>query len=102
MTGRAKTGTLSPTFNSNNPNDKRLSSQSRQTVSDKGNGAAKQCNWDEREEPFIRKWIDYSNRYGVGYLLSNSAVGVYFNDFSKIILDPNGHDFDYFEKNDDN
>ncbi len=87
-----RTGTLSPT--SNNPNEKRLSSQTR--------GSDKTIAWNEKEEPFIKKWIDYSNRYGVGYLLTNQGVGVYFNDFSKIILDPNGSDFDYFEKDTEN
>ena len=58
----------------------------------------KSCMWNEKEEPYIKKWVDYSNRYGVGYLLTNTAVGVYFNDYSKMILDPNGNNFEYFER----
>jgi len=36
------------------------------------------------------KWIDYSDKYGIGYLLSNGATGVFFNDTSKIIIDIQG------------
>lgn len=39
------------------------------------------------------KFIDYSNKYGVGYLLTNKSFGVYFNDNSKVVLDPNGFHF---------
>ena len=34
---------------------------------------------------WIKKWVDYSNKYGIGYLISNGCTGVYFNDSSKII-----------------
>ena len=44
-----------------------------------------------------KKWIDYTSKYGLGYILSNGAVGVFFNDASKIILDPEGEKFDYHE-----
>ena len=47
---------------------------------------------------WIKKWVDYSSKYGLGYLLSNGASGVFFNDSTKIILDPHGHYFDYIEK----
>jgi hypothetical protein len=35
---------------------------------------------------WVNKWVDYSNKYGLGYLLSNGSAGVYFNDSSKAIL----------------
>jgi polo-like kinase 1 len=31
-------------------------------------------------------------------LLSNLATGVFFNDSTKIIIDPNGHTFYYYER----
>ena len=31
--------------------------------------------------------MDYSSKYGLGYLLSNNATGVFFNDSTKIVLD---------------
>ena len=40
------------------------------------------------QEIWVKKWVDYSGKYGLGYLLSNGATGVYFNDSTKIILDP--------------
>ncbi len=39
---------------------------------------------------FVKKWVDYSSKYGLGYLLSNKATGIYFNDSSKIIMEPQG------------
>ncbi len=46
---------------------------------------------------WVKKWVDYSSKYGLGYLLSNKATGVFFNDSTKIVLDPGGHHFDYYE-----
>lgn len=54
--------------------------------------------WDEIEEPYIKHWIDYSNKYGIAYLLTTSACGVYFNDNSKIVLAPDNFNFNYYEK----
>ena len=53
---------------------------------------------------WIKKWVDYSSKYGLGYLLSNNATGVFFNDSTKIVLDftcqgPNGKNvFYYYER----
>jgi serine/threonine protein kinase len=33
---------------------------------------------------FITKWIDYSNKYGFGFQLSDKSVGVLFNDTTRI------------------
>ena len=33
---------------------------------------------------FITKWIDYSNKYGFGFQLSDKSVGVLFNDNTRI------------------
>jgi len=33
---------------------------------------------------FITKWIDYSNKYGFGFQLSDRSVGVLFNDNTRI------------------
>lgn len=40
-------------------------------------------------EVWIRKWIDYSAKYGIGYLTTNGCVGVNFNDNTKMLLHPN-------------
>ena len=33
----------------------------------------------------IARWIDYSSKYGVAYLITNGRVGVLFNDGTTII-----------------
>ena len=38
-------------------------------------------------EVWISKWIDYSSKYGVGYILSNKCLGVYFNDATRMVAD---------------
>ena len=45
-------------------------------------------------EIFLRKWVEVE-KYGLGYILSNENVGVYFNDNTKIIYKPNGRNFIY-------
>lgn len=52
----------------------------------------------KENEVWVKKWVDYSSKYGLGYYLSNEATGVFFNDSTKIVLDPNGHNFDYMER----
>ncbi|KAJ3290605.1 Cell cycle serine/threonine-protein kinase cdc5/MSD2 [Borealophlyctis nickersoniae] len=44
---------------------------------------------------FITKWIDYSNKYGLGYQLRDGSVGVYFNDSTSIILAADNLHFEY-------
>ncbi|OMJ78588.1 hypothetical protein SteCoe_21568 [Stentor coeruleus] len=39
----------------------------------------------ELDDIWVEKWIDYSEKYGLGYKLSNGIVGAHFNDLSKII-----------------
>jgi hypothetical protein len=34
----------------------------------------------------VGKWVDYSNKYGLGYQLTNGGVGVFFNDRSSLVL----------------
>jgi polo-like kinase 1 len=36
---------------------------------------------------YVKKWVDYSSKYGLGYLLSDGTTGIYFNDSTKMILD---------------
>ena len=53
-------------------------------------------NPDSSEHLWVKKWVDYSAKYGIGYLMSNNAVGVYFNDSTKIIN--SGDSFEYFSR----
>ena len=47
---------------------------------------------------WVKKWANYSHKYGLGYLLSNGFFGVLFIDRSKIILDPETKIFFYIDK----
>ena len=49
-------------------------------------------------EIWVKKWVDYSSKYGLGYLLNNGFSGVFFNDSSKIILNPKTNQFFYIER----
>lgn len=53
---------------------------------------------DQGPDLWVTKWVDYSSKYGLGYLLSNGTTGVYFNDSSKIVLDPSLGKFEYIER----
>lgn len=52
---------------------------------------------DPREDPslplldekvFIVSWVDYCNKYGMGYALTDGSVGVHFNDTTSMVLSP--------------
>ncbi|KAH9887930.1 Pkinase-domain-containing protein [Cubamyces lactineus] len=44
---------------------------------------------------FIVSWVDYCNKYGMGYALTDGSVGVHFNDTTTIVLSPDKHHFDF-------
>jgi polo-like kinase 1 len=54
--------------------------------------------WDDNTEVYVKKWIDYTNKYGIGYKLSNEGFGVYFNDNTKIVLMPDMESVFYVQK----
>jgi len=39
---------------------------------------------------WVGKWVDYSDKYGFGYQLSDNSVGVLFNDLTRLILYQDG------------
>ena len=41
---------------------------------------------------FVSKWIDYSNKYGFGYQLSDKTVGVLFNEGTRICQSANSEE----------
>jgi len=59
---------------------------------------------DEAEHPasspiyWISKWVDYSDKYGIGYTLSDNSVGVLYNDSTRIVLHQNGEQLTYLDK----
>ena len=47
---------------------------------------------------YVVKWVDYSSKYGIGYLLNNNLIGVYFNDCSKLIYNPRTTKISFIER----
>lgn len=47
---------------------------------------------DDAEDPasipiyWVSKWVDYSDKYGLGYQLCDTSVGVLFNDSTRLLL----------------
>ncbi|XP_061167130.1 serine/threonine-protein kinase PLK1-like [Saccostrea echinata] len=59
---------------------------------------------EEAEDPasipiyWVSKWVDYSDKYGLGYQLCDNSVGVLFNDSTRLILLANGENVQYIER----
>lgn len=47
---------------------------------------------------WVSKWVDYSDKYGLGYQLCDNSVGVLFNDSTRLILLSNGENVQYIER----
>ncbi|KAF7968335.1 hypothetical protein HWV62_30957 [Athelia sp. TMB] len=47
------------------------------------------------ERVFIVSWVDYCNKYGMGYALTDGSVGVHFNDSTTLVLSADKNHFDY-------
>ncbi|KAI9429133.1 kinase-like domain-containing protein [Lactarius indigo] len=47
------------------------------------------------ERVFIASWVDYCNKYGMGYALTDGSVGVHFNDSTTLVLAADKQHFDY-------
>nr|XP_060642429.1 serine/threonine-protein kinase PLK1 isoform X2 [Anolis sagrei ordinatus] len=48
---------------------------------------------------WVSKWVDYSDKYGLGYQLCDNSVGVLFNDSTRLILYQDGDNLQYIEQN---
>ncbi|XP_015588056.1 serine/threonine-protein kinase polo [Cephus cinctus] len=55
---------------------------------------------DPAAQPFVwvSKWVDYSDKYGFGYQLSDDGVGVMFNDGTRLIMLANGFNIHYINR----
>eukprot|EP00917_Polyrhabdina_sp_WS-2016_P018054 GHVP01039000.1.p1 GENE.GHVP01039000.1~~GHVP01039000.1.p1 ORF type:complete len:512 (-),score=74.75 GHVP01039000.1:73-1608(-) len=40
----------------------------------------------DTKKPYVVQWVDKTHKYGLGYLMSNGAIGVNYNDKTTIIL----------------
>ena len=68
---------------------------SRERTADEKKACVSSYNPAKSEHLWVKKWVDYSSKYGLGYLMSNSCVGVFFNDSTKIISNGNSEEFQY-------
>jgi len=48
--------------------------------------------------PVVEKWVDYTLKYGLGYIIQGGIVGIYFNDSTKLVVAPNRENFQYYER----
>ena len=47
---------------------------------------------------WVTRYVDYTSKYGLGFLLNDGSAGVYFNDSTKTVIDPKGESFVYVER----
>jgi polo-like kinase 1 len=69
-----------------------------QTTSNQAVGAIGTASINQTTQVWVTKWVDYSSKYGLGYLLSDMSAGVFFNDSTKIVAEPTGGSFFYYER----
>lgn len=48
---------------------------------------------------WVSKWVDYTEKYGIGYQLCDNSIGVLFNDYTRIVLMADEKNLQYIEKN---
>ena len=51
-----------------------------------------------KKEVWVTKWVDYSNKYGLAYILNNGLIGAYFNDNTKILFNSKNKKITYVER----
>jgi POLO box duplicated region len=47
---------------------------------------------------WVTRYVDYTSKYGLGFLLSNGSSGVYFNDSTKAVIEAHRDTFQYIER----
>jgi len=47
---------------------------------------------------WVTRYVDYTSKYGLGFLFNDGSAGVYFNDSTKAVLAPKGDEFIYVER----
>ena len=74
--------------NNNIENNNIENNNSDNNNSDNNNDSNKISDIPKELEIWVTKWIDFSGKYGLGYKLNNGFFGAFFNDSTKIILNP--------------
>ena len=62
-----------------------------ESVATKGNNSLVAKVW-------VVRYVDYTSKYGLGFLFNTGSAGVYFNDSTKIVLSADGTVFQYTER----
>jgi hypothetical protein len=47
------------------------------------------------KQVWVVRYVDYTSKYGLGFLFNTGSAGVYFNDSTKIVLSADGTVFQY-------
>lgn len=47
---------------------------------------------------WVSKWVDYSDKYGLGYQLCDNSYGVVFNDVTRLLLTTNEQNLQYIDE----
>lgn len=47
---------------------------------------------------WVLRYVDYTSKYGLGFMLNDGSSGVYFNDATKAALDRDAMNFQYIER----
>ena len=47
---------------------------------------------------WVQRYVDYTSKYGLGFMLNDGCSGVYFNDATKAALDTDAFHFQYLER----
>eukprot|EP00985_Skeletonema_marinoi_P018590 scaffold10417_cov137-Skeletonema_marinoi.AAC.14 len=50
------------------------------------------------ESKWVSRFVDYTSKYGLGFLLNDGSSGVYFNDSTKAVLSASSDSFIYIER----
>jgi len=53
---------------------------------------------DATNSVWVTRYVDYTSKYGLGFLLNDGSAGVYFNDSTKAVVAPDGDTFQYIER----
>ena len=78
----------------NNFNDK----EEKKQILKENNNIFVRINNDKNNNTLIRKYIDLSDKCGIGYILTNDDIGVHFNDGTKMIRIKNTTNFIYIDE----
>ena len=85
---------LPPSIESNNNNNLKTNNEFekyRNTIFEEDETLKKPSIW-------VKCWLDFSSKYGLGYVFNNLNYGVFFNDSTKIILNPQTNIFFYIDE----